>query len=116
MARPKKTKAEIDAAAERAIAEIVEAVQSKTGQALVKIARKQLRWLEVTATGRPKPTMMNAYTAIEALGLEAKFDMFHGRYTINGTSLQGFVGELSDKVTRKVRQLSLMHFGLDPGR
>ena len=59
--------------------------------------------------------MMNARMAIAELGTHTKLDVFHGRYIINGTNLGGFVGEVSDKVTRKIRELSFIHFGLDPG-
>ena len=70
---------------------------------------------EQTAKGKPKRTMMNALKAIEALGLDCKLDVFRGAYTINGTPLGGFIGELSDMVTRKIRELSFVHLGLDPG-
>ena len=59
--------------------------------------------------------MMNGLMAIQELGLDCKLDVFHNRYTINGTSLGGFHGDASDMVTRKICQLSFMHFGLDPG-
>jgi Virulence-associated protein E len=79
------------------------------------IKRKKVNWPELSVTGRPKATMMNALMAIQELGLDCKLDVFHNRYTINGTSLRGFHGDLSDIVTRKIRELSFMHLGLDPG-
>src|SRR3984893_14131736 len=80
------------------------------------LQRIEVGWPELTAAGAPKKTMMNGRTAIATLGLDAKLDVFHGRYTINGSHLGGFVGEVSDAVTRKVRERWFMRLGLDPGR
>ena len=59
--------------------------------------------------------MMNALAAISALSIDCKLDVFHNRKTINGTNLGGFVGDVSDMVTRKFREMSFVRLGLDPG-
>lgn len=65
--------------------------------------------------GLPKPTMTNTRIAIEALGIDCRLDVFHGRYLVNGTLLEQFVGELSDPISRKLRELCRFHFDFDPG-
>ena len=47
--------------------------------------------------------------------IDCRLDVFHGRYLVNGTLLGQFVGELSDPITRKLRELCRFHFGFDPG-
>jgi predicted P-loop ATPase len=80
------------------------------------IARLNVNWPETNAKGAPlKNSMVNSRMAIQALKLDCKLNVFSGRYEINGSNLQSFVGELSDKVTRKVRELSFSHLGMEPG-
>ncbi|MCK1346025.1 virulence-associated E family protein [Bradyrhizobium sp. CW11] len=83
---------------------------------LVPIDRKEVIWPEVVGRDTPlKGSMMNAVKAIEELGLDCKFDIFHNRKIINGSLLSEFAGDLSDAVTRKIRELSWMNFRYDPG-
>ena len=105
------TRAEINATVERAIAGPPNEVETKkltaaemdaTVEKAVKIPaaikRVTVKWPEQTAKGGPqKHSMINARMAIQQLKLDCSLDTFHGSYLINGTSLQGFVGELSDK-------------------
>ena len=86
----------------------------KPGTSVVK--RLKVKWPEVNKDGFPlKHSMMNTRKAISALRLDCKFDVFHDICQVNGTDMQSFVGELSDKVVRKFRELSFTHLGLDPG-
>jgi predicted P-loop ATPase len=78
------------------------------------VTRIQVDWPEWSRSG-PKKSMMNALAAISALGIDCKLDVFHNRKTINGTNLGGFVGDVSDMVTRKFREMSFVRLGLDPG-
>lgn len=82
---------------------------------LVVIDRRRLKWADTTAGGQPKQTMANAMQCIDALGLKCQQNVFNGRFTVNGTSLRTFNGDLSDAITRKIRDLSRASFGLDPG-
>jgi predicted P-loop ATPase len=82
---------------------------------LVVIERRRLKWADTTAGGQPKQTMANAMQCIDALGLACQQNVFNGRFTVNGSSLQTFNGDLSDAITRKIRDLSRAYFGLDPG-
>ena len=70
---------------------------------------------DLQRNGVPKPTMLNTRVAIEALGIDCRLDVFHGRYLVNGTLLEQFVGELSDPIARKLRELCRFHFDFDPG-
>jgi predicted P-loop ATPase len=78
------------------------------------VTRIPVEWPEWSRSG-PKKSMMNALAAISALGINCKLDVFHNRKTINGTNLGGFVGDVSDMVTRKFREMSFVRLGLDPG-
>lgn len=111
---PPETTTALKGVADATLAATPEA-QDPTTLPHVFIQRRQLSWPELTAGGAPKKTMMNAMMAIQELGLECKLDVFHGRYTVNGTNLATFHGELSDMIARKIRELSFAHFGLDPG-
>jgi hypothetical protein len=77
---------------------------------------RKVNWPDQTPGGYPQHTMTNAQYAIHQLKLDCKLDVFRNRYTINGTALGGFVGDLSDKVTRKIRDMSRTHLSLDPGK
>ncbi|QOZ79925.1 hypothetical protein XH83_33820 [Bradyrhizobium sp. CCBAU 53351] len=116
MPKNKKSAPEVRAAAEAiASTAIVPAVPSRPGR-LVPIERREIVWPEIVGRNVPaKNSMMNALKAIQELGLDCRYDVFHNRKIINGTCLSEFVGELSDAVTRKIRELSYLHFGYDAG-
>jgi hypothetical protein len=88
---------------------------SKAVTDLVVIERTKIKWADTTAGGQPKQTMTNAMQCIDGLGLICEQNVFSGKYTVNGSSLQTFNGDLSDVITRKIRDLSRAYFGLDPG-
>lgn len=77
---------------------------------------KPMRWADKSAGGKPLATMVNAMLCIAGLRLECRHDIFRNRYTVNGSSLQTFVGDLSDAISRKIREQSRARFGLDPGK
>jgi hypothetical protein len=72
------------------------------------------QWVDVTKSGEPKPTMMNVRAAIQALNLECRFDVFHNKYLVEGSHLGQYVGEISEPIARKLRELCRVHFGFDP--
>ncbi|MET4216959.1 putative P-loop ATPase [Bradyrhizobium sp. LB14.3] len=89
---------------------------ASNGTRLIPLERKDVIWPEVVGRNAPaKNSMMNALKVIEELGLDCRYDVFHNRKMIDGTNLSGFHGELSDAVTRKVRELSWSHLDYDPG-
>jgi putative DNA primase/helicase len=78
--------------------------------------RPGIAWPELTQGGSPKKgSMMNTRKAIAELGLDVGYDVFLGRYTVQGSDMQAFVGEVNDKVARKLRELSFQKFGYEPG-
>ena len=78
--------------------------------------RSGIAWPELTQGGAPKKgSMMNVRKAIDELGLEVGYDVFLGRYTVQGSDMQAFVGEVNDKVARKFRELSLLKLRYEPG-
>jgi hypothetical protein len=80
------------------------------------VQRERIKWADLTAGGQPKQTMHNAMRCLDALGLDCRQNVFTGRYTVNGLSVGAFNGDLSDIITRKIRDVSRMRFGLDPGK
>jgi hypothetical protein len=77
----------------------------------------QLSWPEVNKHGMPlKGSMMNALKALDAMKITCTYDSFHSRCIINGVDLKQYQGELSDKVTRVLRELSFKLFRFEPGK
>jgi hypothetical protein len=106
-------KAELEATAVAIIAASDPSTDQRNGSREL-ITRIPIDWPEMSKSG-PKKSMMNALAAISALGIRCELDVFHNRKTINGTNLDGFVGDVSDMVTRKFREMSFARLGLDPG-
>ena len=80
------------------------------------VKRDVIAWADLTAGGAPKQTMTNGMLCLQGLGLVCQQNVFTGRYTVNGNSVgAAFNGDLSDIITRKIRDVSRMRFGLDPG-
>jgi predicted P-loop ATPase len=115
----KKITPEKAAEIEAAVADIIDATPPPPDEVevtdLVVIPRERIKWADTTVGGAPKNTMANSTQAIRALGLECKHDIFRDRRTVNGSNLQSFVGDLTDPITRKIRELSRDRFGLDAG-
>jgi hypothetical protein len=58
----------------------------------------------------------NAMTAITALGIECRHDVFHDRKLVAGNVLDDAGPELSDAIVRAVRDKVITRFGFDPGK
>jgi putative DNA primase/helicase len=79
---------------------------------------KSILWPDMKVDWRcgmlvPKPSCINAYLAILALGIECKYDVFHDRLIIGG-HVQ-FSGELSDHMIHMLRVVIREKFDCDPG-
>jgi hypothetical protein len=80
------------------------------------VVKSSLGWPETSERGTPRRgSMMNVRKAVDLLRLEVGYDVFTGRYTVNGTDLERFHGEINDKVTRKLRELSFQKLRYEPG-
>lgn len=73
-------------------------------------------WPDVDRIGRPKPTLRNAMVAIQRLGIQCEFDVFHRRKIVGGHILQAYAGELSDDVCARLRHLILEAYHFDPSK
>ncbi len=81
------------------------------------IPREVVAWPDLTAAGLPKNTMTNGKASIAKLGAVCRLNVFTGRYTVNGRDIDGgFNGELSDAITRTMRDFARMRYGLDVGK
>jgi hypothetical protein len=63
--------------------------------------------------GRPRATLQNALLAIQGLGVECAFDVFHARKIVGGRTLQAHVGEVSDDAVHVMRRTALRVYGID---
>jgi hypothetical protein len=74
-------------------------------------------WPEQKRNGDPiKGSMMNAREAIRRLKLTCRQDTFLDQRLVSGDGLNGFSGELSDELVRKVRELSFQKEEYEPGK
>ena len=58
----------------------------------------------------------NAMTAIAALGIECRHDVFHDKKVVAGDMTDNLGPELSDTIARAVRERIIEQFGFDPGK
>ncbi|WP_198031096.1 virulence-associated E family protein [Bradyrhizobium sp. th.b2] len=76
-------------------------------------------WRECRKDGSPRPSMHNARLAVCVLGIECKYDTFHGKmlfgYRGDTTqhALEKLLGEVSDNGIIALRQLMSDRFGFD---
>lgn len=69
-----------------------------------------------TKAGRVStPTLRNTTIAIERLGLQCRYNVFHDRYTVNGTAFGNGAMQVSDAVSRKLRLVIRDAYKFDPG-
>jgi predicted P-loop ATPase len=76
-----------------------------------------VKFRDLDHQGRPKPTLANAVTAIRALGIEARLDLFHNRTTVSygGKSKTIREGLLTDHTVSAVRSLINNTYRIDCG-
>jgi hypothetical protein len=74
------------------------------------------RWPDLGDGGKPSRTCANARKAIEVLGIECRYDIFHNRMLVGGHAIEQWAGELSDHACQMLRVLIKEKFGFDPGR
>jgi hypothetical protein len=75
------------------------------------------RYWELTDGGKKRPkSYPNTVLAIDALGIEARHDIFHDRKIVSGDLVENFGPELSDAIARAVRDAIVAGQGFDPGK
>jgi predicted P-loop ATPase len=74
-------------------------------------------WPDLKFGGRAAAsTCANARVAIQALGIECRYDAFHDRLLVGGHMLQEWIGELSDHACLMLRKIIKQEFDFDPGK
>jgi hypothetical protein len=73
-------------------------------------------WPDIGKRGQPLATCTNARKAIEALGIECRYDLFHDRHVVGGHAIEQWAGELSDHACQMLRVIIKETFGFDPGK
>jgi hypothetical protein len=73
-------------------------------------------WPDVGRGGAPSATCTNARVAIERLGVECRYDVFHDRKLVDGHEIEQFAGEFSDHACQVLRVIIKDRFGFDPGK
>lgn len=73
-------------------------------------------WPDLSRGGGPRASYRNAMVALQRLGLAFAFDEFHRRKSVNGRQLQDFVGELTDDICARLRDLIIDTYEFDAGK
>ncbi len=71
-------------------------------------------WPDPDKNGRPRPSMRNAYVALQRLGLSFSFNQFKHRKVLNGSAMPELNGELSDDAVTMLRGAIIEAFDFDP--
>jgi hypothetical protein len=89
---------------------------SKSTETLSPPPQAEPRWPDLNKSGKPSATCANARLAIEALGIDCKYDTFHDRKLVGGHAIEQYAGEFSDHACQVLRVVIKEHFGFDPGK
>lgn len=73
-------------------------------------------WRQTDKHGHPLRSFENTRVAVQRLGIECRYDMFHDRRLVAGETLGHLVGELSDRTCGLIRLLVCDTFEFDPGK
>src|SRR5215470_15306418 len=79
-------------------------------------ARQIIYWDDANKDGEPLKTYRNARGAIQKLGVECRYDVFHDRKYVGGHVLEEWAGEFSDAVSTILRQAIVSNYRFDPGK
>jgi hypothetical protein len=66
------------------------------------------------STGLPKENYLNTLSALDALGLEIRHDVFRSKTIINGDAVEKFAGEISDDQVTMIRHEIAKRFSFHP--
>jgi Virulence-associated protein E len=73
-----------------------------------------IKWGDFDKHGHPKATCHNTRIALRFLGIECRYDLFHGRQYVNGQAIERWAGEIADDTILAVRALIRECWRLDP--
>jgi predicted P-loop ATPase len=74
------------------------------------------RFPDLTKTGELRASCANTRLAVEKLGIECRYDVFHDKLLVGGHVVGQHAGELSDYACLYLRKLIHESFAFDPGR
>jgi predicted P-loop ATPase len=74
-----------------------------------------INFVDIDRGNFPVSSYTNTGIAIRLLGLNCRYDIFHDRYSIEGTLFGNSVLQVSDAVSRRLRLLIREQFKFDPG-
>jgi hypothetical protein len=90
-------------------------IDGKVAKALRTALAAKSRFPDVTQDGAIRPNSPhNIMVAFEMLGIECRYNLFNLGYDINGAPLTEFVGELSDPMLHRLRELVFERFRFSP--
>lgn len=69
---------------------------------------------DLNKDGMPRATPENTRLAVEALGLDCRYDVFHDRFLIGGRVIGQWKGELSDNTCLILRNVTRRAFNFEP--
>jgi len=84
--------------------------------AMLERASLASKFPDISDTGNIKITAANARRAIELLGIECRYDIFHDKLLVGGQAIGQYAGELSDHACLYLRKMIDTEFEFDPGR
>jgi predicted P-loop ATPase len=72
------------------------------------------RFPDLTKDGAPRPTLPNTKVAMEALGIECRYDLFKLQHSVHGHVIGNFAGGISDLALFAIRERIHERFRFDP--
>ncbi len=94
----------------------VHEARQPTEQITAQTGANPIPWPDLGKGGKPSATCTNASVAIEALGIDCRYDVFHDRKLVAGHAIEQWAGELSDDACQMLRVLIKDAYGFDPGK
>ena len=86
------------------------------GHAIVERANLLRNFPDIGKTGEIKSTVANTRVAIQSLGIDCRYDVFHDKLLVGGQAIGQYAGELSDHACLYLRKMIDQEFEFDPGR
>ena len=80
------------------------------------LSANPIKWLDFDKYGKPRPTCANTRVAMRRMGVACKYDLFHDRGTVKGTTIEAWSGDqMDDPAVLSIRSDIKAKFGFDPG-
>lgn len=73
-------------------------------------------WPDLSRSGMPRSTYRNTVLALQRMELVFAYDEFHRTKSVNGHQIQDLIGELTDDVCFRLRDIIIEAYDFDPGK